>query len=137
MSYVYLQSEPGLWTVGFYGPDDRWVAESDYEDRNLAAMRCSVLNGATPPDSITVDGIRVTPAYVRLFRGMNDLLHVRLQAAGDAIEVGTRLAQELREFVDTAAECGSRLESVRVLLAEWDIAFEEWGVANMKRRQDT
>ena len=29
MSYVYIRSEPGLWTVGFYKPDGTWKPESD------------------------------------------------------------------------------------------------------------
>jgi hypothetical protein len=29
--YVYLRSEPQLWTVGFYAPNGEWVSESDYE----------------------------------------------------------------------------------------------------------
>ena len=30
MSYVYIKSEPGLWTVGFYKPDGTWETESDH-----------------------------------------------------------------------------------------------------------
>ncbi len=43
--YVYLQSEPELFTVGFYDPKGSWHAESDYRDREDAAMRVSWLNG--------------------------------------------------------------------------------------------
>ena len=32
MSYVYLRSEPRLWTVGFYAPDGTWTSESDHGD---------------------------------------------------------------------------------------------------------
>lgn len=34
-----------LWTVGFYSPDGRWHAESDYSDKDDAARRCHYLNG--------------------------------------------------------------------------------------------
>lgn len=37
--YVYIKSEPQLWTVGFYAPDGEWVSESDYECRDDAAER--------------------------------------------------------------------------------------------------
>lgn len=43
--WVYIRSEPGLWTVGFYDPEGRWHADSDYEDREEAAKRCAYLNG--------------------------------------------------------------------------------------------
>jgi hypothetical protein len=46
MSYVYIHSEPGLWTAGFYRPDGRWEPESDYCDREEAAKRVAWLNGA-------------------------------------------------------------------------------------------
>jgi hypothetical protein len=28
MIWVYIQSEPSLWTVGFYRPDGKWEAPS-------------------------------------------------------------------------------------------------------------
>ncbi len=44
--YVYEKSEPGLWTVGFYAPDGRWVSESDHSSREAAAERVHWLNGS-------------------------------------------------------------------------------------------
>ena len=49
--YVYIQSEPSLYTVGFYKPDGQWEPESDHDDREQAAKRVAWLNGALP-DSI-------------------------------------------------------------------------------------
>ena len=43
--YVYIQSEPGLWTVGFYDPKGKWVAESDWESPEKAADQAQRLNG--------------------------------------------------------------------------------------------
>ena len=43
--YVYIRSEPGLWTVGFYGPDGKWHAESDHDSSEDAARRVAWLNG--------------------------------------------------------------------------------------------
>jgi hypothetical protein len=43
--YVYINSEPGLWTVGFYSPDGEWHAESDHSSIELAAERVHYLNG--------------------------------------------------------------------------------------------
>jgi hypothetical protein len=43
--YVYIRSEPGLWTVGFYDPTGKWQAESDHETSEGAARRVAFLNG--------------------------------------------------------------------------------------------
>jgi len=43
--YVYLRSEPGLWTVGFYKPDGSFEPESDHESTDAAASRVHYLNG--------------------------------------------------------------------------------------------
>lgn len=43
--YVYMQSEPGLWTVGFYDPKGIWRPESDHPSTEEAAARVAYLNG--------------------------------------------------------------------------------------------
>jgi hypothetical protein len=45
--YVYIQSEPNLYTVGFYDPTGRWQPDSDHSDREKAAERVHYLNGNT------------------------------------------------------------------------------------------
>ena len=45
--YVYIRSQPGLWTVGFYKPDGGWEPESDHDDREQAAARVAYLNGTS------------------------------------------------------------------------------------------
>jgi hypothetical protein len=45
MSYVYIKSEPGLWTVGFYDPKGRWQSDSDHDDKEDASERVAYLNG--------------------------------------------------------------------------------------------
>jgi hypothetical protein len=44
-SWVYIRSEPGLWTVGFYRPDGKWESESDHGSSEEAARRVAWLNG--------------------------------------------------------------------------------------------
>ena len=44
--YVYVQSEPSLWTVGFYDPKGKWVPESDHDNSEDAARRVAWLNGS-------------------------------------------------------------------------------------------
>jgi hypothetical protein len=43
--WVYIRSEPGLWTVGFYAPNGEWHPDSDHNDRDEAAERVHYLNG--------------------------------------------------------------------------------------------
>jgi hypothetical protein len=50
MSYVYLRSEPRLWTVGFYRPNGAWESESDHSSRMDAASRVHWLNGGCSPN---------------------------------------------------------------------------------------
>lgn len=45
MSWVYIKSEPGLWTVGFYDPDGKWHSDSDYKSQKDAGDRVHYLNG--------------------------------------------------------------------------------------------
>lgn len=44
-TWVYQQTEPSLWTVGYYKPDGKWESDSDWDDRDAAAERCRKLNG--------------------------------------------------------------------------------------------
>jgi len=43
--YVYIESEKGLYTVGFYDPTGEWHPESDHETTEEAAKRVAWLNG--------------------------------------------------------------------------------------------
>lgn len=44
--YVYKQTEPGLWTVGYYDPQGEWEPESDHVNKEKAAERVAYLNGS-------------------------------------------------------------------------------------------
>jgi hypothetical protein len=44
-TYVYLKSDPGLWTVGFYDPQGQWKPECDCDSQKEAAERVHYLNG--------------------------------------------------------------------------------------------
>jgi hypothetical protein len=45
MSWVYIKSEPGLWTVGHYDPSEKWHPDSDHNNEDKAAARVHYLNG--------------------------------------------------------------------------------------------
>lgn len=47
--YVWIDSEPGLYTVGFYDPSGKWHPESDHGTRAEAASRVHYLNGGNLP----------------------------------------------------------------------------------------
>lgn len=44
--WVYLLSEPGLFTVGFFDPNGKWHPDNDYNNREDAADRVAYLNGS-------------------------------------------------------------------------------------------
>ena len=48
--WVYRRTEPNVWTVGFFGPDTSWNAESDHATRDDAAARVHYLNGGGGSD---------------------------------------------------------------------------------------
>ena len=60
MTYTYLRSEPGLWTVGDYAPDGKWQPESDHDSREDAAQRVAWLNGSGEPPAPPA-GLLLTP----------------------------------------------------------------------------
>lgn len=44
-TWVYITTEPGLWTVGFYSPDGQYHTDSDHNSKEEAGTRCHYLNG--------------------------------------------------------------------------------------------
>lgn len=72
MSYVYIQSEPGLFTVGFYDPSGRWHSDSDYESREGAAARVAYLNGGRAAESAEESAAErdVRRKFARLIPGL-------------------------------------------------------------------
>lgn len=45
LSWGYIKSEPGLWTVGYYDPSGNWQSDSDHDSPHGAAERVAYLNG--------------------------------------------------------------------------------------------
>lgn len=48
--WVYIRSEPELYTVGFYAPDGTWHSDSDHESQESARERVHYLNGGKEVD---------------------------------------------------------------------------------------
>lgn len=49
-TWVYIQSEPNLWTVGFYDPNGKWNPESDWDNKESAQKQVHYLNGGGGSD---------------------------------------------------------------------------------------
>lgn len=58
--FVYIRSEPTLWSVGHYNPDGGFVPESDWPTALEAQQQVHYLNGGKPSDQAPVD--QATPA---------------------------------------------------------------------------
>ena len=55
--WIYIRSEPGVFTVGFYGPDGKFHADSDHISSDKAAARIHYLNGGEKePELEPIDG---------------------------------------------------------------------------------
>lgn len=66
--WVYLNSESGLWTTGFYSPDEQWHPDRDFDDKEEAAKRVAWLNGSPELPKELPD------SYYRQFQAVKDLL---------------------------------------------------------------
>lgn len=121
MSYVYLQSERYLYTVGFYDPDGEWQAESDHSTVDLAAKRVAYLNGGG--DALELRGaIRQLKEQVKgLQRDMIDLKTTaafapfasqmeRLRGKMDLLETVIAENATMRQAITEAREVVERLE---------------------------
>ena len=51
--YVYIKSEPNLWTVGFYRLNGNFEPESDHSSPDEAAERVALLNGSQHIAAVT------------------------------------------------------------------------------------
>lgn len=64
--WIYIQTEPRLYTVGFYDPDGKFKSDSDHNDREKAAKRCSFLNGNVEFDNSNTCLIATAPEMLNL-----------------------------------------------------------------------
>jgi hypothetical protein len=68
--YVYIQSEPNLWTVGFYDSMGNWHPESDFGDQGDAAARVHYLNGGA--EDINTDMLEACEALLEMWDDVAD-----------------------------------------------------------------
>ena len=62
-TWVYIQSEKSLYTVGFYSPEGAFVPESDHNTPEEAAERVHYLNGGDP-----ITTVKATTPYMKKWR---------------------------------------------------------------------
>jgi hypothetical protein len=65
-TYVYIRSEPTLWTTGFYDPEGHWEPESDWDNPQAAAERARWLNGGNEPPQRETDKTEYTSAHANI-----------------------------------------------------------------------
>lgn len=92
-SWIYIRSEPGLYTVGFFEPGGKWHAESDFNDQGEAAARVHYLNGGSAAPA---------PALLLACRAAVDAIQAekKLQARrGESVAVELAVAQKAIENI--------------------------------------
>lgn len=47
--YVVVETEPGVFTTGFYAPSSQWHSDQDFASSEEAIARMRFLNGAPDP----------------------------------------------------------------------------------------
>ena len=52
--YTVINSEPGLYTVGFYSPNNNWHPYEDFTDKETAGAKCNFLNGGKIPKPVLI-----------------------------------------------------------------------------------
>ena len=60
--YVYIKSEPQLYTVGFYDPKGQWHPESDHPVKKEAEQHVAYLNGGKTDEQSIEDRGTLYPA---------------------------------------------------------------------------
>lgn len=91
--FVYIRSEPGLWTVGHHapggmGPNRDFHPESDHRSPEEAAARVHYLNGgnAAPAYHAAAEKLAAWVAEETAARGYSPLQHVRALVPVELVE---------------------------------------------------
>lgn len=90
MNWIYIKSEPTLWTVGYYRPDGKWESESDHDSPVAAASRVHYLRGGGNKDDIVSDLLAALKAMVAASQNSNRGLADARELADAAIAKAER-----------------------------------------------
>jgi hypothetical protein len=107
VTWVYIRSEPTLWTVGFYDPSDRWQPESDHGTSEEAAKRCAWLNRGAVAAQVEQETIeRIARVTIDLFTNTQWASHDDLVARVVARLYPAPADTVSRERLDYCVKCG-------------------------------
>jgi len=106
MSYVYIQSEQNLWTVGLYDPTGEWQPESDHRMPGAAAARVRWLNGGNDAPK---------PVYPPLPDGVGETIEL---SNGDLAIIYLSLAIRARQYSDGTGQAAIRCGILTDLFAD-------------------
>jgi len=136
--YVYIRSEPQLWTVGFYRPDGKWTSESDHETKEDAAARVRYLQGnGQLPSPQAVHGFieRLSYAFREYDEGIGGIRGRNTSRCRTGI-VGTRLYSRITEqrktMTETEEDRSARESLADIAKTVQEIASEEYDMNQEK-----
>lgn len=103
--YTVINSEPGLYTVGFYSPNNNWHPYEDFIDKEKAGEKCNYLNGGKIPKPVLLLRIptEVPPDAIRSFINSKEILKMRgdywilTVVIGDKFEVEAISVKEISQ----------------------------------------
>ena len=81
--YVYIKSEPKLWTVGFYDPQGKWQPESDWAKTDDAAARVAYLNGGNKTSPVNADLLAACEDGLHQFSKLLDWAELQIESTWD------------------------------------------------------
>jgi len=121
MAWIYVNSEPGLWTVGTYD-GGKWSSDEDFGNRQDARDRCHYLNGGNGKQSerIVTDG--ETKAKQEAAR-----LRLELKEANESIDT---LRESLKLFADDAAKYRIEVEALEGWKKSALMSFAKWSTVH-------
>jgi len=94
MTYGYKQTEPGLYTVGFYSPGGEWHPDSDHGSKQAAADRVAFLNGGGCSPAASAD----------LWKSKYNVSEAKVNQLHEALAIATEIAQRGNKAWDTTTQ---------------------------------
>lgn len=100
-TWLYIKTEPRLWTTGFYRPDGTFEPDEDFGDKGLAARRVHWLNGGKNAELTdhTADHSRLE-TYIEVILAALSVLLKRSYRPQDQV----RMADDKSPFIDHLAQ---------------------------------
>jgi hypothetical protein len=116
--YVYVRSEPQLWTTGFYKPNGDWEPDDDFGSPSEAGNRVAFLNGAGSIEKS--NEIKVLEEEVKILRGLIKTIDdAGLLATVNKLEEHVILAEQIiAAMVEAVGSASTRARQLARLLDE-------------------